>query len=71
VVRYRSPHRRRADNLRPQVFRDPTTGEAQRVLVRDYVVKDIDTNRRNANCPCAFAVTIPRENMDFSSPSCR
>ncbi len=58
------------DNLRPQVFRDPTTGEAQWVLVRDYVVKDIvDANRRNANRrPVFFAVTIPRENMDFYFP---
>jgi hypothetical protein len=58
------------DNLRAQVFRDPTTGETQWVLVRDYVVKDIvDTNRRNANHrPVFFAVTIPRENMDFYFP---
>jgi tetratricopeptide (TPR) repeat protein len=58
------------DNLRAQVFRDPTTGETQWVLVRDYVVKDIvDTNRRNANRrPVFFAVTIPRENMDFYFP---
>ncbi len=58
------------DNLRVQAFRDPTTGETQWVLVRDYVVKDIvDTNRRNANRrPVFFAVTIPRENMDFYFP---
>jgi hypothetical protein len=58
------------DNLRVQAFRDPTTGQTQWVLVRDYVVKDIvDTNRRNASRrPVFFAVTIPRENMDFYFP---
>ena len=58
------------DNLRVQAFRDPATGQMQWVLVRDYVVKDIvDTNRRTPHArPVFFAVTIPRENMDFYFP---